>query len=63
MTATYTPPYRITPAILRVIEASALANDQETDHQSDQVMRLACAHNQKYRLTALGRQLLNREDV
>ena len=64
MTATYTPPYRITPAILRVIEDSALASDQESDYQSDQVMRLVYARNQKYRLTALGMQRLNnREDV
>ena len=40
MTATYTTPYRITPAVLLAIEESALASDQESDHQSDQVMRL-----------------------
>jgi hypothetical protein len=34
-----------------------------SDQESDQVMRLICTRNQKYHLTALGMQLLNREDV
>lgn len=47
----------------REIQEVRNASDQESDHQSDQVICLICARNQKYRLTAHGLQLLNKGEI
>ncbi len=47
----------------REIKEVRNASDQKSDHQSDQVICLICARNQKYRLTAHGLQLLNKGEI